>query len=648
MLSEEALILAAVAGACMLLVLGVLEQVWPSRPRHPIRRPRALPPSAPASAEPAMSPRMTLSLSPSRPPAESLFRRPAGYVEPQARVEPPARAEPPAPVEPPRQVEPPIRVEPPVRVEPVAPVEPVVRVQPVEPAEPLAAVEPDALPAPVESVEAVEPVERVAPVEPVARPRLIVSAEVVAPVESIEPPEPEPSTNVVSLHDRREAEPGSPAAPSKEPDPSELPRRRRSKISPHARPHRVLRPSERPVDTRAVPEAADIPKLGGGPIAPVQPLRQWDQAAEPKPKRDSSLVETCFALYQEKRYSEAVSAGEEMLAKLPVQWPAGTSHDIAALQSVIGLAKQALGDDDGARLALEAAIDASPETERSTYRLHLAALSLDAAQARLARAAGHDTGDRIATIRSAIAWSERGLAAVASDAGLAAAREAAHDALWQAYELSTTGLLQRQDFGGARQLLREALDDPALPSVRAAGFRGLFSSTFGAEVGQLTAQAILGMQAGREVEALEALKKAEVVLASIPGDALPPTRRDEVDQRLWWGYAELGSRRLEAGDYEEALDPLIHALRFESIGAERQAETRAAIVRTLEGISALRAMSIRRLADAGCHDEAVEAAEDLRKLLRDCIDLGVSEVDLWAAYTRILRLSEELDLGQTS
>jgi tetratricopeptide (TPR) repeat protein len=589
-----------------------------------------------------MSPRLTLSLSPSRPPAETVFRRPAGYVEP------------------------------PVPVEPAVRLEPVVRVQPVGSADPLA------------------PAEPVAPVEPVARPKLIVSAEIVTPVESATPVEPEPlstptltptlmvpppPTNVVPLHERREpwspperreirpiespeplrsgeptgvpAEPGAPTVPGKEPDALGLPsRRRRSKISPHARPHRVLRPTGSPDEAGAEPAPAEIPRLGGGPIAPVQPLRQWDQAVEPKAKRDSPLVETCFALYQEKRYSEVVSAGEEMLARFPVQWPAGTSHDIAALQSVIGLAKQALGDDDGARLALEAAIDASPETERSTYRLHLAALSLDAAQTRLARAAGHDTGDRIATIRSAIAWSERGLAAAASDPGLAGAREAALDALWQAYELSATALLQRQDFGGARQLLREALDDPALPPVRAAGFRGLFSSTFGAEVGQLTAQAILSMQEGRETEALESLKKAEVVLASIPGDALPPTRRDEVDQRLWWGYAELGSRRLEAGEYEDALDPLIHALRFESIGPERLAETRAAIVRALEGISAMRAMAIRRLADAGCHDEAVEGAEDLRKLLRDCVDLGISETDLWAVYTRIMRLSEELDLEE--
>ena len=559
------------------------------------------------------------------PPAQTVFRRPAGYVEPPVRVEPVAPAEPVMPAEsvvPEPPARPVISPPAPVTFSPPAPVSP--PPSPVTPPPPPTNVVP--LPERREPV----PLPERREIRPIERPE---------PVRLAEPPAPAPA-----------AEPAVP----KQPDaPALSPRRRRSKISPHARPHRMLRAPETPPDAGAEPPAADVARLGGGPPTLAQPLRRWDAAppapaAEPKPKRDSPLVETCFALYQEKRFSEVVSEGEEMLAKLPVQWPAGTSHDIAALQSVIGLAKQALGDDDGARLALEAAIDASPETERPTYRRHLAALSLDAAQARLARAAGHDTGDRVATIRSAIAWSERGLAAVASDAGLAGAREAAYDALWHAYELTATALLQRQDFGGARQLLREALDDPALPTLRAAGFRGLFSSTFGAEVGQLTAQAILSMQGGREAEALESLKRAEVVLAAIPADALPPTRRDEVDQRLWWGYAELGSRRLEAGDYEEALDPLIHALRFESIGLERQAETRAAIVRALEGIAAMRAMSIRRLADAGCRDEAVEGAEDLRKLLRDCVDLGVSETDLWAAYTRILRLSDELDLDESA
>src|SRR5206468_1307581 len=415
-LSEEALILGVLAGACMLLILGVLEQVWPSRPRHPVRRPQAPSPTPPASrpAEPLVSPRLTLSLPPSRPPAQTVFRRPAGYVEPPVRVQPVAPAEPVVPAEsvvPEPPARPVISPPAPVPFSPPAPVSP--PPSPVTPPPPTNVVllperrEPVPLPARRE-------------IRPIERPE---------PVRLAEPPEPAPA-----------AEPAVPKQPDAPPLP---PRRRRSKISPHARPHRMLRAPETPPDPGAEPPAADVARLGGGPPTLAQPLRRWDAAppapaAEPKPKRDSPLVETCFALYQEKRFSEVVSEGEEMLAKLPVQWPAGTSHDIAALQSVIGLAKQALGDDDGARLALEAAIDASPETERPTYRRHLAALSLDAAQARLARAAGHDTGDRVATIRSAIAWSERGLAAVASDAGLAGAREAAYDALWHAYELTAT------------------------------------------------------------------------------------------------------------------------------------------------------------------------------------------------------------------
>jgi tetratricopeptide (TPR) repeat protein len=47
MLSEEALIVLAAFGACGLLVLGVLELIWPTRPRHPVRRP---PPRRPLAA----------------------------------------------------------------------------------------------------------------------------------------------------------------------------------------------------------------------------------------------------------------------------------------------------------------------------------------------------------------------------------------------------------------------------------------------------------------------------------------------------------------------------------------------------------------------------------------------------------------------
>jgi hypothetical protein len=152
------------------------------------------------------------------------------------------------------------------------------------------------------------------------------------------------------------------------------------------------------------------------------------------------------------------------------------------------------------------------------------------------------------------------------------------------------------------------------------------------------------MQEGRESEALATLQRAEELLATIPPDALPPSRREEVDQRLWWAYAELGSRRLDAGDYEEAFHPLVHALRFTSIGPERQAETRGAVVRTLEGIAAVRALSIRRLAEAGSRDEAIVAAGELNELVKRGLELGITEDDLVAAFARVRRLCEELGM----
>jgi tetratricopeptide (TPR) repeat protein len=64
MLSEEALIVAAAFGACGLLVLGVLELLWPTRPRRPARpRPLAAAPSA-VAAPPGVEPPVIVALAP--------------------------------------------------------------------------------------------------------------------------------------------------------------------------------------------------------------------------------------------------------------------------------------------------------------------------------------------------------------------------------------------------------------------------------------------------------------------------------------------------------------------------------------------------------------------------------------------------------
>jgi len=706
-LSEEAVILVAVASALVLLALGVLELIWPTRPRQ-ARRARVEP--APAGFVAGVSPRPPQSILPRRLIESSssaqpgfAFPPPADYVppplpredvrpEPASPVRPIGVVRPTSPVEdepalppPGRSIEPPAAPSEPVYIAPpavddelpVAP--PTVNVEPplveVEPR--VVEIEPRAIENPrveaepyVFEREALRGEPPTPSVEPEPRPLSPEPTRLEAtPQPEPEPPrfEPEPP-----MPEPPAAEPGLPSfepephtlepepplgleveAPRLEPpEPIQQPggpfetfrRRRRSKISPHARPHRVLRPAK--VDPSSYEVAVPDPTT----TAPVEsPARPWSSegitsGVDARMTRDSALVERCFALYQEKQFADVLAVGEPGLAALRNEPGASRSRDAAALWSVVGLAKQALGDDDGAHTALAASIDAASETDRPTYRRHLATHALDAAQARLARASSHDPADRMAVIRTAIAWAERGLAAVPPDAALHDARETAHEALWHAYEQAATTLVQRQEFGAARRILHEALEDPKLPAVRAAEFRGLFSGTFGGEIGQLTALAILSMQDGRESEALGVLERAEDLLAAIPADTLASSRRDEIEQRLWWGYAELGSRRLDAGDYEEALDPIVHALRFTSIGPERQAETRAAVVRALEGIEAVRALSIRRLAEAGNRDEAIVAAGELNALVKRTLEVGVTEDELGAAVARVRRLCEELGM----
>jgi len=769
-LSEEALILAAVVGACALLVLGILELMWPTRrPRRrraAPERPGSRPTQAVATPRPAQSilPRRLID-SPSARPSGFVFPPPADYVPPPLAREEARPVRPVGRVVPERASDPEPAPGPPIVTraepidEPIAPPEPAYIPPPavdIEPEPP----EPDPVEMPSVRAEAdpfvvelqaqwLDPEPRRLEAEPLApepepvhpepepprsepepprvghrpplfevetarfepepprlepepppdepeplrfdpRPPLFVEVDQARfepeplrlepespslepePVDALPPDtasDPEPVEPLVAHATPPPAEPSppinepepppaaripsfEPVAPLLEPvqtpppaPPLDLPgRRRRSKVSPHARPHRVLHPA--PHERRG-PE----PPAGLTPPGPSEiPTRASLSAPGTGPRseatsgRDTPLVERCFALYQAKRFGEVLSVGEQALEQMNREPAGGASRETAALWSVVGLAKQALGDHDGAHAALASSIDSAAEPERATYRRHLASLTLEAAHARLARARSQDAGDRMAVIRTAIAWAERGLAVVPFDAALTETRETLHEALWQAYEQASAALLQRQEFPGARQILHEALADPKLPAARAAAFRGLISGTFGGEIGQLTAQAILGMQEGRESEAVGALRRAEELLQTIPSDALPPTRRDEVDQRLWWAYAEMGSRRLDAGDYEEALDPLIHALGFTSIGPDRMAETRAAVVRALEGIAAVRALSIRRLAEAGGRDEAIVAAGELHGLVKHGLELGLTEDDLLAAFARVRRLCEELGM----
>jgi tetratricopeptide (TPR) repeat protein len=422
-------------------------------------------------------------------------------------------------------------------------------------------------------------------------------------------------------------------------------RRRRHALNGSGIPYRRRPPSE-PV-TAALRAAFEEEPLASSPPVAVRPHRvslEPAVAMSAEAKVDTAdAAEQCFALYQAGAYAEAVAAASTaMIGKAA----GGRAAEVARLWSIVALARRAMDDHAGARTALEAALTTAPDSERPAYSRQLASLATEVARGLVAdveSGRGPTSEQDVDRLRQAVDWAERAAATVPNDEGLRALATDLQRRLWPTCEGVVLGLVQRQQFRSARALLREALDDPRFPAARAATFRELFSGTYGGEIGQLTAQAIRSMQAARETEALAALERAEELLESLHDEALPPNRREEVDRRLWWGYKKLGRRRAQAGEYEGAVDALAHALRFAGVGTDRQADTRATLVRALEGLAEQRALIIRELADAGDREAALVQTDKLWSRLRGAFATGLAETDLAVAFAKAQRVFDEVN-----
>jgi len=244
-----------------------------------------------------------------------------------------------------------------------------------------------------------------------------------------------------------------------------------------------------------------------------------------------------------------------------------------------------------------------------------------------------------------LAWSGNWLplASAPNDATLQQALARACAGLWDSYGQFARALIQRQEFPGARRVIREALAEDGFPDERREAFSDLLAATFSGEIGQLTAHAIRVMQDEHEREALASLERAEALLASVPTETLTPKRREEVNRRLWWGYTKLGARRVASGEYEDAVEPLFHALRLSDANPEQQDEARAALVQALDGVAEARAESIGRLLKTGDRDAAARESDRLRRLLLEGIELGLTKNELTSALTRTRRVFEQVE-----
>ncbi len=385
--------------------------------------------------------------------------------------------------------------------------------------------------------------------------------------------------------------------------------------------------------SRPAPVPAPAPAVSEAPSPPPSPRPAPVVAAAVDAGIDPSMVDVCFDLHQQRRFAEVVATAMPALASAA----ASPGRDAAGLWSLVGLAKHALGDEDGARVALVAAIDLAPPADRAACERQLVDLSLRVGEQMAARARQVDSRSpkRVVAIRSALDWIGGGLDVAPADAQLLEAATGFRLELWPAYEDAARGLLQRLDPDGARRLLHEALGRADLPDDRAERFRELLAETFSFEVGRLTAQAIRNIQTAREEEAREALERASRLLDEI--GTIGQARRQEIEARLRWGYAALGERLVRAGAFEEAVDPLSQALRLGG-GRTTGDKIRSGLVQALEGVAEMRGAAIRGLAAKGDRDAAALGADKLWALLRSHGETGLTENELSGALARARQL----------
>jgi len=406
---------------------------------------------------------------------------------------------------------------------------------------------------------------------------------------------------------------------------------------PRRSPDRVpSRPDAEPVRARLMERLTDDPAVA----LPAVVVAEAELVTAPLPVGATPALARCEALFDDERYAAVVVQATAALA--PAAEHPLVPAEAAALWSLIGRARHAVGDEQGARAALESALTVAPETTRPEHERWLAVLALSVARARLDVAVGEGPvtpEERVDGIRVALQWLARGRVGRSLEGPLNELAMVARGALWPAYEEAVKTLAQRHEYQRARRLVGEALAEPDVPADRQQTFRILLSTLFSTEIGHLSAEAVRSLHASRETEALSALERAEDLIDTMPADALSTARREEVDRRLLSGYARLGHRHLESGHFEEAIAPLLRAVRVPLAGSD----VRAALVRALDGALDARGADIRRLAGEGDREQALAARDEVWSRLVSARAAGLTRDDLQPAITKARRLFAALE-----
>jgi tetratricopeptide (TPR) repeat protein len=354
-------------------------------------------------------------------------------------------------------------------------------------------------------------------------------------------------------------------------------------------------------------------------------------------------LERALALQQEGQHSQVIEGAMPHLEAGGPAEGAEPSFIQAALWTVVGVSRHALGDIEGAQDALEAAVRAAPDgvsegcPERITDAAAGAARQLLAA----ADAMSASSGERVAVLRMAVLWLEWRIVAAPATEEVSVLLDRAREALWDGYVLASRGLMRRRQFAQARELVRQALDLEDLPAARRAPLAELATLSIVRQIGRLVATA-RGTETP-EADALDALERAREILAATSVDAVTPARWHAANRRIWSGYMRLGRRDIVGFELEAALRPLFRALHLRDLDLGLDRKTRELLARTIERISDGAGETIDRLLEVGDRDAAMQRWQEVRGIIQKARDQGLSHEELAHAFGRARQMLEQIE-----
>ncbi len=381
------------------------------------------------------------------------------------------------------------------------------------------------------------------------------------------------------------------------------------------------------------------------PVAAIQPdLLPLGSVAPTAEEAAVEAVDSCFALHQEGQHGAVFDAvAPHLVERAPGTEMGEASFTGAALWTMVGLSRHAVGDTEGAQAALESAVREAPDGAAEGCPQRIALLAAPAARRLLAASESMDPTavERLAVLRVAVLWLEWRIVAAPATGDVSELLDKGREALWDGYGVVARAMVRRKRFADSRALVRQALDSEDLPGTRRAPLGDLASVSLVREIGRLAARA--RGTATPEPQALDSLERAGELLAGAPPEGLGPSRWHAANRRIWRGYTRLAQRHLEAFELEAALPPLFRALHLRDLDLGLDRRTRELLARTIERVTDKAGETISRLLKDGDRQAAMQRWQDVRSLIQKARDQGLSHEQLAAAFARARQMLEQIE-----